>query len=87
MVVGGFTSHDQRYLAAQKKGTATGQGILTNDVELVTNDKVGKSCSKAAIPIFLGAFINEQEILEDVGDALGMTGRFTRESPIGKLNF
>ena len=87
MVVGGFTSHDKRYLAAKARGTATGQGILTNDVELVTNDKVGKSCSKAAKPIFLGAFENEQKILEDVGDALGMTGRFARESPIGKSNF
>ena len=87
MVVGGFTSHDKRYLAAKERGTATGLGIPTNDVELITNDKVGKSCSKAAKPIFLGVFENEQNILEDFGDTLGMTGRFTRESPIGKSNF
>ena len=87
MVVGGFTSHDKRYLAAKERGTATGLGIPTNDVELITNDKVGKSCSKAVKPNSLGAFENEQKILEDVGDFLGMTGRFTRESPIGKSNF
>ena len=87
MVVGGFTSHDKRYLAAKAQGTAIGLGIPTNDVELITNDKVGKSCSKAVKPNSLGAFENEQKIIEDLGDFLGMTGRFTRESPIGKLNF
>ena len=84
MVVGGFTSHDPRYLAAKARGTATSQGILTNDVELISNDKTSKSCSKAASPISVKAFRNEQEIIENLGDALGMTGRFARESPIGK---
>ena len=67
MVVGGFSSWEKDYLESKAKGLNKNKGKLTNDIELVTNQKKFKSCSKAVKPLFLEKIINEEGFPEEVG--------------------
>ena len=58
------------------------QGQLTNHIELISDEKVSKGCTKAVKPFFGRAFRHELGFKENEGDSLGMTGQFAREAPI-----
>ena len=55
---------------------------MTNDIELVTTEKVSKGCSRAVKPIYGFAELNELGIQVNEGTLLGGIGVFTKEAPI-----
>ena len=58
------------------------KGVLTNNIELVTTEKVSNGCSKAVKPIYGFAELNELGIQENEGTLLGGIGVFAKEAPI-----
>ena len=55
---------------------------MTNNIELVTTEKVSNGCSKAVKPIYGFAELNELGIQENEGTLLGGIGVFAKEAPI-----
>ena len=79
MVVGGYSDHDPK-----------NPGGLTNSVELVS-PVYSRVCSVQVKPIFGEKFLLEgtdgyPDIEVNQFAALGMTGQFVNEAPIGKIN-
>ena len=55
-------------------------GSLINDIELISGEN-NTACSRSVKPIFGSGFRDGNETFYE-GDALGMTGQFTKEAAI-----